>query len=580
MDSSRYTWKTSNVTETGLKVIANISNETGIKAETVEFNSLVPYVSSLMAYSGAKISRQNIGLVELLTQINSMTKKNASQAIGGIVNYGHASVAEMSQLIVVLTGITDSIVTKFFANTSVGAGQQSSTRYIDFGGSGIVTLSSYFTLEELKTINSKHHKSYNSLNSLLTSYQQKSLELFNHWRDTLTFAYSKHFGVYEQLEGDDPKWAKNQRKSALSARVLDTARAFLTFGLYNRTTMFYLTNAREWASIIGRMRSSDDWIERYTGDQIFDLLAPQLELMGDVDYTPEAADLIKYASMDETTKTNFEKLDQWLIKNTESFHPDYFCTNQARFELDVVELSVSKSSTRFDPTVRLIALMILEVRPEWNFSKICSVVLCLNYELQIQLSDLLLLNYDCYNMVPGRFNTHSYSFDYDAPLSVYRDLNRHRAWTRYSPLVNGLSGDNIFQGFGLCIPMYLSHIQEFRDEFYDVFVDDLINLESQRLDLLNNLKNEVWMHNNIVKDTLLFATNSRFNMSAGIKEISYMTDRRERPGGHIDYRYLAYQTAKIHADSEPINAGLRLNRKGLNVLEPDPKNRYDFLDRS
>lgn len=88
------------------------------------------------------------------------------------------------------------------------------------------------------------------------------------------------------------------------------------------------------------------------------------------------------------------------------------------------------------------------------------------------------------------------------------------------------------------------------------------------------------MHNNIVKDTLLFATNSRFNMSAGIKEISYMTDRRERPGGHIDYRYLAYQTAKIHADSEPINAGLRLNRKGLNVLEPDPKNRYDFLDRS
>jgi hypothetical protein len=63
---------------------------------------------------------------------------------------------------------------------------------------------------------------------------------------------------------------------------------------------------------------------------------------------------------------------------------------------------------------------------------------------------------------------------------------------------------------------------------------------------------------------------------ASPKEISYMTQLRVRPGGHINYRYLAYELARLGAKSEPLLSSLIPDI----ITKPDASSREEFIDRS
>jgi hypothetical protein len=58
------------------------------------------------------------------------------------------------------------------------------------------------------------------------------------------------------------------------------------------------------------------------------------------------------------------------------------------------------------------------------------------------------------------------------------------------------------------------------------------------------------------------------------RQALYMTTQRSRPGGHINYRMLAYEANQLLAASEPYLASIQINKK------PDPASREEFLDRS
>ena len=55
-----------------------------------------------------------------------------------------------------------------------------------------------------------------------------------------------------------------------------------------------------------------------------------------------------------------------------------------------------------------------------------------------------------------------------------------------------------------------------------------------------------------------------------------MTQLRVRPGGHINYRYLAYKIAKLGSESEPLLKYIFPEQ----ILEPNPSSRQEFIDRS
>ena len=55
-----------------------------------------------------------------------------------------------------------------------------------------------------------------------------------------------------------------------------------------------------------------------------------------------------------------------------------------------------------------------------------------------------------------------------------------------------------------------------------------------------------------------------------------MTQLRVRPGGHINYRYLAYELARLGANSDPLLSALIPSH----LTQPDPVSREEFIDRS
>ena len=60
------------------------------------------------------------------------------------------------------------------------------------------------------------------------------------------------------------------------------------------------------------------------------------------------------------------------------------------------------------------------------------------------------------------------------------------------------------------------------------------------------------------------------------KQSLYLTKQRTRPGGHINYRMLAYEASQLLAASDPYLSALQLLPKD----KPDPTNKAEFFDRS
>lgn len=58
------------------------------------------------------------------------------------------------------------------------------------------------------------------------------------------------------------------------------------------------------------------------------------------------------------------------------------------------------------------------------------------------------------------------------------------------------------------------------------------------------------------------------------KQALYLTTQRVRPGGHINYRALAYEANQLLAASDPYLAAIQLEQR------PNPASRDEFFDRS
>jgi hypothetical protein len=166
-------------------------------------------------------------------------------------------------------------------------------------------------------------------------------------------------------------------------------------------------------------------------------------------------------------------------------------------------------------------------------------------------------------------------------LGELRDLNRHRAWGRFFPLplVFGerLSRETIVQiiarGFGL--PLYLTDIPAFAD-YKTAFEQDLVSYYIKLQEFLGKVSA---MYRDTVDyafvlNLLPLAHQLDLWMHGDPKQAAYFTGQRSRPGGHINYRTLAYEANQLLAMNDPYLCGMRLPGK------PDPMSQEEFFDRS
>jgi thymidylate synthase ThyX len=247
----------------------NVTGELSSLADTLlgGLNSLTP---ELLAAVGARYSRNNEGLDAILETVHKISSQKgpdaAVDAIFNMLDYGHASIADMAQGIAIfMDGISAYMAYHMFSICPVCGGQESSTRYI--------TMDSQHPLIPMENLG-------------ITGKRAELLQ--NAARTRLTF-YHQACEIWSQIKKTNPELVRipetirsNPAKTKQVDRmeknfVLDRARVFLPATL--RTNIVIVQHARDWARVCKLLDSSPLCEAQKLGEQIRDqlqLTAPRL----------------------------------------------------------------------------------------------------------------------------------------------------------------------------------------------------------------------------------------------------------------------------------------------------------------
>jgi thymidylate synthase ThyX len=97
--------------------------------------SLTP---ELLAASGARYSRNNEGLEAILSKIDPENLDKSVDSIFRMVDYGHASIADMAPVAMFIDGVSQWLAYYLWTLCPVAGGQESSTRYIRLAADNVI----------------------------------------------------------------------------------------------------------------------------------------------------------------------------------------------------------------------------------------------------------------------------------------------------------------------------------------------------------------------------------------------------------------------------------------------------------
>jgi thymidylate synthase ThyX len=553
---SHFTFTVSDPDETDLVLVSLYDSRTNYTVRTALPNS-GKQTASIMAFAGARFSRASISATDLFKEIKE-AKKSANERLATIFkSYGHASVADMAQLFAYIEDIPELYTTKFFNESSVGAGQGRSTRYQDFSGSSVDKLEANLHMDNLIEI--EKTSQYLQLKNDYENLQLQALEKYRKYVDILT----KKFTDIYKVDTSDKK-----QQGALTARVFDSARYFLPSGTCLKTSICWITSAREWARIISQFKSSKDQHLTYLAEQLEILFAPETEVADSIGYYPEAPDLIRYTTADETTRSNLVELQNFLDQI--GFEKIAQFDHQFGFK----PISVKLFDSTVSAGVKVSAQNILCLYPTLNEDWLVSWLTNLSSAHKKTLSAVLFKNFDHHQQMGNQFRVNTHSFVLYGSVAEGRDLNRHRAWGRFIPMISSESDYYSCLDLGYTLSMYLSENLELQTE-RQLFEADLLAYYDDLKKFADMAKNITWFPHHLILQLLPFAHIMKMWFHGSPKEISYLTKLRVRPGGHINYRVLAYLMAQAGAKSDDLLQGLDLGSD----KQPDPSSRAEFLDR-
>ncbi|WP_149399556.1 hypothetical protein [Dictyobacter arantiisoli] len=557
--SGSFRWFTYAPDVTGLRLICLEDLETGTVVTTTVANP-EQRTAAHKAWAGARQSRAAGMPWDILSEMGQKGVDPDQKIEETFRGYGHASVGDMARLAVDMGKVPMHLCLALFNEGTLNSGQEKSTRYQPrFGKAVLHQLHNYLP----STIPAAE------LEALETEYQAfgaLSLSLFARQRASLQQAFAEYY----QADLTDPA-----QKSALTSRVLDCVRYFLLFGQWSG--MSFETSARDWSRIIGELKASPLAYYHRVAAQIEKLLSPTPEEEKILSYKAEAPGLVRHTRPQTIVNMNLQALHQYLSEKTDLLQ----AVTIRRGAPACVAQRVRLLDAHYTPGDRLLAEYILLLWPGMERVPLLDWVHRQEDDTKRVLSALIFADHSNYSELPAFARTTSMTLSIESFLGELRDFNRHRAWGRFIPfpLVFGerISQDTMEQllarGFGL--PLYLSEIPAFASykaafeqdltEYYQklqAFFASVVARYGDTIDyvfLLNLLplahQVDLWMHGDP-------------------KQALYLTKQRVRPGGHINYRALAYQANQLLAASDPYLAAIQLTE------QPDPASRAEFFDRS
>ena len=557
--SGYYRWFTYSADVTGLRLICLEDLTTGTVVTTTVAN---PHrrTAAHRAWAGARQSRAAGLPWEILHEMGEKGVDPDQKLEEMFRGYGHASVGDMARLNVDMGRVPMHFCLALFNEGSLNSGQEKSTRYQSAFGRAVLHPMKNYLPEGLT------HEEREQLEEEYQSFGQASIALFAKHKEVLLPTFEHYYQINRE---------KPDQRSALTSRVLDCVRYFLLLG--QSSGMSFETSARDWSRILAELKASPLPYYWKVASQIEKLLAPTREEEEALNYKAEAPALLRHTHPLFMTNRNLQNLKHFLTEGTNLLQNVSIQRGSPRY----VEQHVSMIDPLYTEGDRLVAEYILTLWPGLEKKQLLNWIHNQNGETKATISDIIFSNHTNYQELPTFARTTRMTLVIESFLGELRDLNRHRAWGRFFPLplVFGepLTKDSIEQilarGFGL--PLYLTEVPAFAD-YRSAFEQDLLAYYVKLQAFLEKVwtKYQDTIDYSFALNLLPLAHQMDLWMHGDPKQSLYLTAQRSRPGGHINYRTIAYEANQLLAAHDPYLSALQLTKK------PDPASREEFLDRS
>jgi hypothetical protein len=557
--SGSYRWFTYSPEVTGLRLICLEDLSSGTVVTTTVAN---PHrrTAAHRAWAGARQSRASGLPWEILHEMGEKGVDPDQKLEEMFRGYGHASVGDMARLAVDMGKIPMHFCLALFNEGSLNSGQEKSTRYQSAFGKAVLHPIKHYLPQTLSG------EDVEQLEEEYQSFGTVSLELFAKYRAVLLRAFEYYYRVDTE---------KREQRTALTSRVLDCVRYFLLLGQWSG--MSFETSARDWSRILAELKAAPLPYYQKVATQIEQLLAPTREEEDSLGYKAEAPALIWHTYPFLTTNQNLQVLKQFLQKEMNLLQ--YIPLHKGAPKR--TDQHVSMIEAVYTEGDRLVAEYILTLWPGFDRKALLEWVHAQGNETKGRISAMLFSGHTNYAELPGFARTTHMTLVIESFLGELRDLNRHRAWGRFIslPLIFGepLTKDTVEQilarGFGL--PLYLTEIPEFA-EHKTGFEQDLASYYVKLQDFLEKvaIKYQDSIDYSFALNLLPLAHRVDLWMHGDPKQALYLTMQRSRPGGHINYRQIAYEANQLLAAYDPYLSAMHLTGK------PEPSSRDEFFDRS
>ncbi len=554
-----YRWFTYAADVTGLRLICLEDLATGTIATTSTANP-EKRTAAHKAWAGARQSRAAGMPWEILHEMGEKGVNPDQKLEEMFHGYGHASVGDMARLAVDMGKIPMHLCLALFNEGSINSGQEKSTRYqAAFGRAVLHPIKNYLPESLPQHDVERLEEEYQSFGAL-------SLELFAKHKAVLLHAFEEYY------QADT---TRADQKRALASRVLDCVRYFLLFGQWSG--MSFETSARDWSRIIAELKASPLAYYQKVAAQLEQLLSPTTEEEEILGYKAEAPALIRHTAPLLTTNRNLHALKRFLADQTDLLQS----VSIHRCAPRLVDQRVSMIEPVYTEADRLVATYALLIWPGLERKQLLNWIHTRDDETKKAISTMIFSGHNNYCEMPAFGRTTHMTLVVESFLGELRDLNRHRAWGRFFPLplVFGerLTKDTIEQilapGFG--VPLYFTSIPAFAD-YKTAYEQDLVSYYTKLQQFLEvvSAKYGDTIDYAFALNLLPLAHRVDLWMHGDPKQALYLTTQRSRPGGHINYRALAYEANQLLATYDPYLSAMRLTRK------PDPGSREEFFDRS
>ena len=554
-----YRWFSYAAEETGLRLICLEDVTTGTVTTTSVANPETR-TAAHRAWAGARQSRAAGMPWDILHDMGKKGVDPDQKLEEMFRTYGHASVGDMARIAVDMGRIPMHLCLALFNEGSLNSGQEKSTRYQASFGKAVLHPIRHYTGESVAEEEIEQlEKDYQAFGAL-------SLELFAKHKDSLLREFADFYGA---------DTTKADEKSALLSRALDCVRSFLLLGQWSG--MSFETSARDWSRIIAELGASPLPYYQKVAAQFEKLLAPTAAEEAALEYKAEAPGLIRHTAPQQTTNRNLRRLQEFLEERTDLLQrvPIHHGFPKR------VEQRVSMIDPVFTEGDRLVAEYILLLWPGLAKEHLLDWIHEQGDEIKSGISSILFAGHSNYCELPGFARTTRMSLVVESFLGELRDLNRHRAWGRFFPLplVFGeqLTRSTIEQilarGFGL--PLYLTEIPAFAD-YQRAFEEDFVAYYTKLYEFIEKIASRYGecIDYAFVLNLLPLAHRVDLWMHGDPKQAMYFTTQRSRPGGHINYRTLAYEANQLLAGYDAYFSAMRMTKR------PDPASREEFFDRS